>query len=92
MATVDASMALNRATKATNQGATSMGLGTTANNLGMLAIGVNNDASIGDPNQQYYYTDGAVNGLPIGVAFVIGNGDINTQTNTAGAIHLMLLW
>ena len=85
MATADASMALNRATKATNQGATSMGLGTTANNLGMLAIGVNNDASIGDPNQQYYYTDGAVNGLPIGVAFVIGNGDINTQTNTAGA-------
>ena len=85
MATADASMALNRATKATNQGATSMGLGTTANNLGMLAIGVNNDASIGDPNEQYFYTDGAYNGLQAGVAFVIGNGDINTQTKTAGA-------
>ena len=85
IASSETSAAFNKHTKATNQGATSMGLGTTANNLGMLAIGVNNDASIGDPNQQYYYTDGAVNGLPIGVAFVIGNGDINTQTNTAGA-------
>jgi hypothetical protein len=84
-ATADASMALNRATKATAQGATSMGLGTTADNLGMLAIGVNNAAGVGDTSGQYFYTDGAVNGLPIGVAFVIGNGDINTQTNTAGA-------
>ena len=85
-ATADASMALNRATKATNQGATSMGLGTTANNLGMLAIGVNNDASIGNSaTEQYYYTDGAVNGLPIGVAFVIGNGDIDTNNNIAGS-------
>jgi hypothetical protein len=52
----------------------------------MLAIGVNNYASIGNSAaEQYYYTDGAVNGSPIGVAFVIGNGDINTQTNTVGA-------
>jgi hypothetical protein len=85
IASSETSAAFNKHTKAMNQGATSMGVGTTANNLGLLAIGVNNDSSIGDPNEQYYYTDGAVNGLPIGVAFVIGNGDINTQTNTAGA-------
>ena len=30
-------MALNRGTSATNQAATSMGLGTTADNVGMLA-------------------------------------------------------
>jgi len=84
-ATADASMALNRATKATAQGATSMGLGTTADNLGMLAIGVNNAAGEGDLSGQYYYTDGAYNGLQAGVAFVIGNGDINTQFNVAGA-------
>ena len=85
-ATSDSSMALNRATKATNQGATSMGLGTHANNLGMLAIGVNNDASIGNSAaEQYYYTDGAVNGSPIGVAFVIGNGDIDTNNKIAGS-------
>ena len=84
-ASADASMALNRATKATAQGATSMGLGTTADNLGMLAIGVNNAAGVGDTSGQYFYTDGAYNGLQAGVAFVIGNGDINTQTNTAGA-------
>ena len=83
-ATADASMALNRATKATAQGATSMGLGTTADNLGMLAIGVNNAAGEGDLYGQYYYTDGAYNGLQAGVAFVIGNGDINTQFNVAG--------
>ena len=84
-ATADASMALNRATKAIAQGATSMGLGTTADNLGMLAIGVNNAAGEGDLNGQYYYTDGEYNGLQAGVAFVIGNGDINTQFNVAGA-------
>ena len=92
MATADASMALNRATKATNQGATSMGLGTTANNLGMLAIGVNNDASIGDPNQQYYYTDGAVNGLPIGVAFMMEMETSILRRILQELIHLMLLW
>jgi hypothetical protein len=84
-ATADASMALNRATKATAQGATSMGLGTTADNLGMLAIGVNNAAGVGDTSGQYFYTDGAYNGLQAGVAFVIGNGDINTEFEVAGA-------
>ena len=84
-ATADASMALNRATKATNQGATSMGLGTTADNVGMLAIGVNNAAGLGDTGASYYYADGAQTGAPIGVAFVIGNGDIAAATNTAGS-------
>jgi hypothetical protein len=47
-ASADASMAFNRGTKAINQASTSMGLGTTADNIGMLAIGVNNAAGIGD--------------------------------------------
>ena len=34
--------------KRQTKAATSMGLGTTANNLGMLAIGVNNAAGLGD--------------------------------------------
>ena len=38
VASADASMALNRATTATNQAATSMGLGTTADNVAMLAV------------------------------------------------------
>ena len=84
-ASADASMALNRATTALNQAATSMGFGTTADNVGMLAIGVNNAAGIGDTGASYYYADGAQTGSQVGVAFVIGNGDINTQTNTAGA-------
>jgi hypothetical protein len=84
-ATADASMALNRATKATNQGATSMGLGTTADNIGMLAIGVNNAAGLGDTGASYYYADGAQTGAPIGVAFVIGNGDIDSANNIAGS-------
>jgi hypothetical protein len=84
-ASADASMALNRATTASNQAATSMGFGTTADNVGMLAIGVNNAAGIGDTGASYYYADGAQTGPQVGVAFVIGNGDINTQTNTAGA-------
>jgi hypothetical protein len=86
IASSETSAAFNKHTKAMNQAATSIGFGTTADNLGMLAIGVNNYASIGNSAaEQYYYTDGAVNGSPIGVAFVIGNGDINTQTNTVGA-------
>jgi len=84
-ATADASMALNRATKATNQGATSMGLGTTADNIGMLAIGVNNAAGLGDTGASYYYADGVQTGAPIGVAFVIGNGDIDSANNIAGS-------
>jgi len=76
---------LNRGTTATNQAATSMGLGTTADNLGMLAIGVNNAAGIGDTTvDQYYYADGQYTGAPAGVAFVIGNGDVDTSNGLAG--------
>ena len=78
-ATSDASMALNRGTSATNQAATSMGFRTISDNLGMLAIGVNNAAGLGDTNpNSYYYADGNYTGAEPGVAFVIGNGDINT--------------
>jgi len=82
----DATMALNRGTTATNQAATSMGLGTTSDNVGMLAVGVNNAAGIGDPTtDQYYYADGEYTGAPIGVAFVVGNGDVDTSNGLAGA-------
>jgi len=85
-ASADASMALNRGTTATNQAATSMGLGTTSDNVGMLAVGVNNAAGIGDPTtDQYYYADGEYTGAPIGVAFVVGNGDVDTSNGLAGA-------
>jgi hypothetical protein len=85
-ASADASMALNRGTSATNQAATSMGLGTTADNVGMVAVGVNNAAGIGDPTaDQYYYADGQYTGAPIGVAFVVGNGDVDTSNGLAGA-------
>ena len=85
VAAADASMALNRGTKATNQAATSMGLGTTADNVGMLAVGVNNAAGVGDTAQQYYYVDGAYTGSNPGVAFVVGNGDIDSSNGLAGA-------
>ena len=79
-ASADASMALNRGTSATNQASTSMGFRTISDNLGMLAIGVNNAAGIGDPTaNQYYYVNGAGTGAPVGVAFVIGNGDIKVD-------------
>jgi hypothetical protein len=90
VASGDASMALNRATKATNQASTSMGLGTTADNVAMLAIGVNNAAGLGDPQYPtnvypaYYYVDGQYTGTPAGVAFVIGNGDVNSSNGRAG--------
>ena len=85
-ASADASMALNRGTTATNQAATSMGLGTTADNVGMLAVGVNNAAGIGDTtSDQYYYADGEYTGAPPGVAFVVGNGDVNTENGLAGS-------
>ena len=85
-ASADASMALNRGTTATNQASTSMGLGTTSDNVGMLAIGVNNASGLGDPTaNQYYYADGAYTGAPAGVAFVIGNGDVDTSNGLAGA-------
>ena len=82
----DATMALNRGTTASNQASSSMGLGTTSDNVGMLAIGVNNAAGLGDPTtDQYYYADGAYTGAPIGVAFVIGNGDVDTSNGLAGS-------
>ena len=85
LASADASMALNRGTSATNQASTSMGFRTISDNLGMLAIGVNNAAGIGDPTaDQYYYADGQYTGAPAGVAFVIGNGDINTTAYQRG--------
>ena len=84
-ASADASMALNRGTSATNQAATSMGLGTTADNVGMVAVGVNNAAGIGDTDQQYYYVDGAYSGSNPGVAFVVGNGDIDSSNGLAGS-------
>ena len=85
VASADASMALNRGTTATNQAATSMGLGTTADNVGMVAVGVNNAAGLGDPTtDQYYYADGQYTGAPIGVAFVVGNGDVNSSNGLAG--------
>ena len=84
-ASADASMALNRGTSATNQAATSMGLGTTADNVGMVAVGVNNAAGIGDTAEQYFYVDGQYTGSNPGVAFVVGNGDIDSSNGLAGS-------
>jgi hypothetical protein len=92
-ASADASMALNRATTASNQAATSMGYATTADNVGMLAIGVNNAAGIGNTGSgagSYHnttYNGGPPEGVglstgDVGVAFVIGNGDIDVTVNT----------
>ena len=89
-ATADASMAFNRQTTATNQAATSMGFGTTADNLGMLAIGVNNTVGQGNTAANSYYNV-KVNGGPgpgdaVGVAFVIGNGDVDVTVDGNGEI------
>ena len=84
VASADASMALNRGTMATNQATTSMGLGTIADNVGMVAVGVNNAAGIGDTAEQYYYVDGQYTGANPGVAFVVGNGDINGSNGLRG--------
>jgi len=52
---------------------------------------VNNASGIGDttadPNNYggYYYADGAYTGSNPGVAFVIGNGDINSGSSDAGS-------
>jgi hypothetical protein len=57
----------------------------------MLAVGVNNIAGIGDttvdPNdyEGYYYADGNYTGSTPGVAFVVGNGDIDSATGNAGS-------
>ena len=84
------SFSANKYTSATNQASASVGLGTTADNFGMLAVGVNNASGIGDtsvdPNDYggYYYADGEYTGTNPGVAFVIGNGDIDSSTGRAG--------
>ena len=57
----------------------------------MLAVGVNNAAGIGDttadPNDYggYYYADGEYTGSNPGVAFVVGNGDMDSGTGGAGS-------
>ena len=42
------SFSANKFTSATNQASAALGLATTADNFGMLAVGVNNAAGIGD--------------------------------------------
>ena len=85
------SFAGNRGTKALNQASASLGLGTTADNFGMLAIGVNNTSGVGDtfidPDNYggYYYMDGQYTGSNPGVAFVVGNGDIDSSNGLAGS-------
>ena len=84
------SFSANKYTSASNQASASLGLGTTADNFGMLAVGVNNASGIGDtsvdPNDYggYYYADGEYTGTNPGVAFVIGNGDVDSSTGRAG--------
>jgi hypothetical protein len=84
------SFSANKYTSATNQASASLGLGTTADNFGMLAVGVNNVSGIGDtsvdPNDYggYYYADGEYTGTNPGVAFVVGNGDVDSSTGRAG--------
>ena len=85
------SFSANKNTSASNQASAALGISTTSDNFGMLAIGVNNAAGIGDtsidPNDYggYYYADGEYTGSNPGVAFVIGNGDVNTSNGLAGA-------
>ena len=85
------SFSANKFTSATNQASAALGLATTADNFGMLAVGVNNAAGIGDttvdPNDYggYYYADGNYTGSTPGVAFVVGNGDIDSATGNAGS-------
>ena len=88
------SFAANRFTSAINQASASLGLGTTSDNFGMLAVGVNNASGIGDttvdPNDYggYYYADGSYTGSTPGVAFVVGNGDIDSGNGGAGSCLL----
>ena len=85
------SFSANKNTTASNQASAAFGLSTTADNFGMLAIGVNNASGIGDttidPDNYggYFYADGAYTGTTAGVAFVIGNGDLNTSSGLAGS-------
>jgi hypothetical protein len=84
------SFSSNNNTTASNQASAALGLSTTADNFGMLAIGVNNTAGIGDttidPDNYggYFYADGVYTGTTAGVAFVIGNGDIDTSNGLGG--------
>ena len=84
------SFSANKNTSAINQASTALGLSTISDNFGMLAIGVNNEAGIGDtsidPNDYggYYYADGTYTGSNPGVAFVVGNGDIDSSTGKGG--------
>jgi len=83
------SFSANKNTTARNQASAALGLSTTADNFGMLAIGVNNSAGLGDTTIDpdniggYYYVNGEYIGDP-GVAFVIGNGDLNSTNGLAG--------
>jgi len=85
------SFSANKNTIATNQASAALGLSTTADNFGMLAIGVNNASGMGDTSIDpdnyggYYYADGQYTGAPPGVAFVIGNGDVDTSNGLAGS-------
>ena len=85
------SFSANNNTTARNHASAALGLSTTADNFGMLAIGVNNTFGAGDTTVDpdnyggYYYADGQYTGTPVGVAFVIGNGDINSTTGLAGS-------
>ena len=84
------SFAANKYTIANNQASSSLGIATTSDNFGMLAVGVNNFAGLGDtfadPNDYggYYYADGQYTGSNPGVAFVVGNGDIDSSTGGPG--------
>jgi len=83
------SFSANKNTTASNQASAALGLSTTADNFGMLAIGVNNSAGLGDTTIDpdniggYYHVNGEYIGDP-GVAFVIGNGDLNSTNGLAG--------
>ena len=85
------SFSANNNTTASNQASAALGLSTTADNFGMLAVGVNNSAGVGDTSIDpdnyggYYYADGEYTGTPPGVAFVIGNGDVDSSNGLAGA-------
>ena len=84
------SFSANKNTSAINQASAALGISTVSDNFGMLAIGVNNEAGVGDtsidPNDYggYYYADGTYTGSNPGVAFVIGNGDIDSSTGKGG--------
>ena len=73
-----------------NQASSALGLATTSDNFGMLAVGVNNEAGMGDTTVDpdnyggYYYADGEYTGSNPGVAFAVGNGDLNSSNNEAG--------